>query len=274
MNNEISLVIQTSFPSFIRSSENPFQVSLHTNYRVYLFPLHEPIFQRWNPPRAMNQPARNFQPHQETLPTLPPGRSFPDSTEIKPSSSPSLQPLQLSCLLALFMPANYPRVRESGEIKFFSDSWRRINTPVTGLPPPPGATQFFGFPRACTRAEKSRWIPRRPCPRMRLKIPTEYRLLAPSPSARYVCEDRSYVCTRNVSRLDGKKKRLIFHSLRPTFSYWKKSSPFNISFVGQISSNKDFVYRWTIVGIMLGYGIWLILEEGPVSFLETGGNLP
>ena len=106
---------------------------------------------------------------------------------------------------------------------------------------------------------------------MRLKIPTEYRPLAPSPSARYVCEDRSYVCTRNVSRLDGKKKRLIFHSLRPTIG---PSSLFNISFVGQISSNEDFVYRWTIVGIMLGYGIWLILEEGPVSFLETGGNLP
>lgn len=59
-----------------------------------------------------------------------------------------------------------------------------------------------------------------------------------------------------------------------TTNFFLLGRPFNISFVGQISSNKDFVYRWTIVGIMLGYGIWLILEEGPVSFLETGGNLP
>lgn len=168
------------------------------------------------------------------------------------------------------MPANYPRVRESGEIKFFSDSWRRINTPVTGLPPPPGATQFFGFPRACTRAEKSRWIPRRPCPRMRLKIPTEYRPLAPSPSARYVCEDRSYVCTRNVSRLDGKKKRLIFHSLRPTFSYWAvllisplsdRFRPTKISFI--VGRNDCWNYAW----------LWnLVNFRGRVRFLSRDGG--
>lgn len=55
-------------------------------------------------------------------------------------------------------------------------------------------------------------------------IPTARPLLLPLPlhscNARYVCEDRSYVCTRNVSRLDEKEKRLIFHSLRRTFSYW------------------------------------------------------
>lgn len=93
-------------------------------------------------------------------------------------------------------------------------------------------------------------------------IPTARPLLLPLPlhscNARYVCEDRSYVCTRNVSRLDEKEKRLIFHSLRRTFSYWV--SPFNISFVEIL--RRDFVLRLLLERfiLLLVRGWWNLVD--------------
>lgn len=94
------------FPTFIRSSENPFQVSLRTNYRVYLFPLHRPIFQPMKP--ASDESTR------ETFNLIkkPPNVSSGAVSRIRPRLSlpPPLQP----CLLALFMPANYSRADPEG----------------------------------------------------------------------------------------------------------------------------------------------------------------
>lgn len=179
-------------PTFIRSSENPFQVSLRTNYRVYLFPLHRPIFQPMKP--ASDESTR------ETFNLIkkPPNVSSGAVSRIRPRLSPF--PLLSNPVCSPYLCPRITRARIQRDKILLPRIPGDVLIPVTF--PSPDAIQFFGFPRERARAEKSRWIPRWPVSENAFENSNrnaDSSVLLPSPhscNARCVCEDRSYVAFR------------------------------------------------------------------------------